>query len=1059
SDKKTREDIDYLSIEGDLELFQTVFDQGWAGSGTSNDPYIIEDQIFDSTWEGCCVRIIDTAYHITIRNCTISGASDAYYTKPYSGAGISLEDVKNTVLDTCKFSDNDISGARIDGCSRVKITDSSFEGSNSGVKCTGSDLISLTTNRICNSSNGIYVHTSSWTTLSGNIISGCTANGMVFWESSNVSIYSNLLLSNNNYGITLLECEKICTTGNSFCHNRGAGDEYMSSISQVYDDSLDNSWFEWDGIGNHWRDLMGPDVDQDGIVDRNYKIDGAGVFDQRPLAVSPVPTIPSRPTMVELSQQAEGILFKWGPPLDNGTLPLSHYVVQRNIANGPFKSIANVPVDETETLDEDVVQGGCYVYRVIAMNSFGPSEPSKELSSIRDVVPPVINRIEPIPGTFITESSIQVKWEASDDQGKIWLYEIRIDNSSWMVIDDRTDQFFPSLSQGRHDIVLRAYDPSGNFNEMATYFTVDWCSPTCEVLSPERGEIVASSLVKMEFNISDDISGVLKSQISIDNGNWSDINMDQMDRTLMMQDGQHSIRINVEDRAGNTRTTTVDFTVDTVPPTIEIIQPERNLRTNRSNVLIRWSMFDATSGIENLLMSIDGSIRWIDVTRMSEYGLIDLKDGVHSICFSAVDRALHVTKTWLNFTVDTRPPKVIDHGPEGDNNLPTARVWTRFNEPVDKVIVSINGRIMNYMISESGTEINISSGGMLPGNQFHVTITAVDLLGNMMSPFKWDFWIVDPEDTMNGIITGRVLDENGLPIENALVRISYLDLTRTDSEGYFVFEIEPGHYNMSIECDGFESRVVFFNITGGKTTDIGERILKTHNIVEKENRDIPWTFILILTALLVIISITTLIVILFSRKRGKIDEEDGVEEERRKLYSVVEIPADLAEAFIKGPTAEEEDAMFSLAPEIGKEDIEGVINYDDLGSVYAPEIDLEDVKGLDLSILDDEIDEMDWSELANPLYEVEDTTRMEDMDCYRKLGVAKDADKKDIKKAYRRLATLYHPDRISRFDPVLKERAIEEMKRVNYAKEILLIDEKRTEYDRMCLESAKTPLQ
>ena len=67
---------------------------------------------------------------------------------------------------------------------------------------------------------------------------------------------------------------------------------------------------------------------------------------------------------------------------------------------------------------------------------------------------------------------------------------------------------------------------------------------------------------------------------------------------------------------------------------------------------------------------------------------------------------------------------------------------------------------------------------------------------------------------------------------------------------------------------------------------------------------------------------------------------------------------------------------------------------------------------------------------------------MKYQDYYQILGVSRDADKSDIKKAYRKLARQYHPD-------VNKDaNAEEKFKQVNEAYEVLKDSEKREAYDR-----------
>ena len=75
--------------------------------------------------------------------------------------------------------------------------------------------------------------------------------------------------------------------------------------------------------------------------------------------------------------------------------------------------------------------------------------------------------------------------------------------------------------------------------------------------------------------------------------------------------------------------------------------------------------------------------------------------------------------------------------------------------------------------------------------------------------------------------------------------------------------------------------------------------------------------------------------------------------------------------------------------------------------------------------------------------------KMECMDCYEVLDVPYDVGEEGIKKAFRKLAVQYHPDKISAMGPKLKEIAHQEMKKLNYAKETLLDPDKRSEHDLM----------
>jgi hypothetical protein len=66
---------------------------------------------------------------------------------------------------------------------------------------------------------------------------------------------------------------------------------------------------------------------------------------------------------------------------------------------------------------------------------------------------------------------------------------------------------------------------------------------------------------------------------------------------------------------------------------------------------------------------------------------------------------------------------------------------------------------------------------------------------------------------------------------------------------------------------------------------------------------------------------------------------------------------------------------------------------------------------------------------------------------YEILGIGPSANDEEIKRAYRRLATLYHPDKVNHLGPKLREMAEAELKRLNVAKEFLLDPEAREKYN------------
>jgi DnaJ-class molecular chaperone len=77
---------------------------------------------------------------------------------------------------------------------------------------------------------------------------------------------------------------------------------------------------------------------------------------------------------------------------------------------------------------------------------------------------------------------------------------------------------------------------------------------------------------------------------------------------------------------------------------------------------------------------------------------------------------------------------------------------------------------------------------------------------------------------------------------------------------------------------------------------------------------------------------------------------------------------------------------------------------------------------------------------------------MEYKDYYGTLGVSRDADKKEIRRAFRRLARKHHPD-VNPDDSEAEER----FKEINEAYEVLSDPEKRAKYDQLVPLAASWP--
>ena len=92
---------------------ETSFPWIQLGMGTENDPHIIENVTINAGYSSFCIYIEDSIQHFKIRNCTLSGSSDA---------GILLNNVTNgkIINNTC-FSNSDYGIFLEEGCNNNTI--------------------------------------------------------------------------------------------------------------------------------------------------------------------------------------------------------------------------------------------------------------------------------------------------------------------------------------------------------------------------------------------------------------------------------------------------------------------------------------------------------------------------------------------------------------------------------------------------------------------------------------------------------------------------------------------------------------------------------------------------------------------------------------------------------------------------------------------------------------------------------------------------------------------------------------------------------------------------
>lgn len=89
-----------------------------------------------------------------------------------------------------------------------------------------------------------------------------------------------------------------------------------------------------------------------------------------------VPAAPDAPTVTDVTESSCTVY--WAPPVSDGGSPVTGYYVERYSDVSPrWLRVNRAPVSELTLLIPDLVKGTDYIFRVIAENKKGESQPSE----------------------------------------------------------------------------------------------------------------------------------------------------------------------------------------------------------------------------------------------------------------------------------------------------------------------------------------------------------------------------------------------------------------------------------------------------------------------------------------------------------------------------------------------------------------------------------------------------------------------------------------------------------------------------------------------------------
>lgn len=200
-------------------------------------------------------------------------------------------------------------------------------------------------------------------------------------------------------------------------------------------------------------------------------------------------------------------------------------------------------------------------------------------------------------------------------------------------------------------------------------------APVITIVSPTNGAYVTNSKQPVVFTVVDEAGGsgvdISSLVVKLDSKAVDAATLTSTAITngysvtytpaAALADGAHTVTIDCKDNDGNAATQkSTSYTIDTVPPTLNVTSPAEGLVTATSSITVAGTTNDATSSPVTITISLNGEDQGaVTVGANGSFSkTITLAEGSNTIIVKAKDAAGKESTVTRNVTLDTSVPKI-----------------------------------------------------------------------------------------------------------------------------------------------------------------------------------------------------------------------------------------------------------------------------------------------------------------------------------------------------------------------------------------------------------------
>jgi len=489
-------------------------------------------------------------------------------------------------------------------------------------------------------------------------------------------------------------------------------------------------------------------------------------------------------------------------------------------------------VDGAFSVDAPMASDQDYVYHFVATDAAG-NQTEAEVIVRRDATSPVVQVSQPEDDSFVSASEVNIEGTVQEPN----FASLLIGQQAVAVVDGAFSAT-TTIQSGSNEIRIVATDQAGNSTTTTLHVTLDDEEPLVALVSPKAGGFTNEIRPLIRLTYEDALSGIDTDSVQlVFNGSdtTSLFDVTATEATYQppagsdLQDGMYLIQATLQDRAGNSVTTSPFFFVDTIPPTAGFT-PADGATVTEAAPRIEISYSDTGAGVCpcSVKVQLDG----VDVTELCEIDAASavyqvptttpLTDGNHTVEIDFSDKARNHVTASSTFMVETEPvthnpPIVKILSPEPGTQFLQPRVKIRVKVTAESALphfyIYLNDQVLQYTREND----EYVAEGLIDDELCFIVATATDEFG--LNGF--DLVVVfynQPEATPDvtpdsGYAQGTVIDYvTKSPLPNARVSMHEIaGAVYTDEDGEFAFPLHQmpregdGLFRMDVSADGHQA--------------------------------------------------------------------------------------------------------------------------------------------------------------------------------------------------------------------------------------------------------------